>query len=75
MYLVFNPGTPSIIDHIKTAAEVAKQKGEPIFVRGAVSDATIAKKVTTNVISKRIFSVIKTGTRIALFGATIVTPC
>lgn len=52
MYLVFNPGTPSIIDHIKSAAAAAKEKGAPIFVRGAVSDATIAKKVTTNVISK-----------------------
>ncbi|MBL7827814.1 MAG: hypothetical protein JNJ57_14380 [Saprospiraceae bacterium] len=52
MYLVFNPGTPSIIDHIQAAAKTAKAKGAPIFVRGAVSDATIAKSVTTNVVSK-----------------------
>lgn len=51
-YLVFNPGTPSIINTVKDAAIIAKKKGKPIFVRGAVSDAVIAKNVTTNIISK-----------------------
>jgi len=52
LYLLFNPGSPSIIDQVVDAAHVAKSKGKPLFVRGAVSDAQIAKKVTTNVISK-----------------------
>jgi phosphatidylserine/phosphatidylglycerophosphate/cardiolipin synthase-like enzyme len=52
LYLLFNPGSPSIIDQVVDAAYLAKSKGKPLFVRGAVSDAQIAKKVTTNVISK-----------------------
>lgn len=52
LYLLFNPGSPSIIDQVVDAAYAAKSKGQPLFVRGAVSDAQIAKKVTTNVISK-----------------------
>ncbi len=52
LYLLFNPGSPSIIDHVLDAAQNAKSKGKPIFVRGAVSDAQMAKKVTTNIISK-----------------------
>jgi len=52
LYLLFNPGSPSIIDHVVEAAHAAKSKGKPLFVRGAVSDAQVAKKVTTNVLSK-----------------------
>ncbi len=52
LYLVFNPGTPSIIDAVKEAALTAKTSGKPIFVRGAVSDAVLGKRVTTNIISK-----------------------
>lgn len=52
LYLLFNPGSPSIIDQVVEAANVAKSKGNPLFVRGAVSDAQIAQKVTTNVVSK-----------------------
>ena len=52
LYLLFNPGNPSIIDYVVDAARTAKAKGKPIFVRGAVSDAAMAKQVTTNVISK-----------------------
>lgn len=50
LYLVFNPGSPSIIEKIK---EVAAQRpaDKPLFVRGAVSDAKIANKVTTNIVS------------------------
>ncbi len=51
-YLVFNPGTPSIVDEVRTKALAAKKAGKPIFVRGAVSDAKIGKAVTTNIISK-----------------------
>ncbi len=52
LYLVFNPGNPSIIDHVVKRAVKAKKAGKPIFVRGAVSDAKIAQRVTTNIISK-----------------------
>jgi phosphatidylserine/phosphatidylglycerophosphate/cardiolipin synthase-like enzyme len=52
LYLVFNPGNPSVIDHVKKAAIKAKESGKQLFVRGAVSDAKIAKSVTTNIISK-----------------------
>lgn len=52
LYLLFNPGSPSIIDQVVKVAKESKSKGKPIFVRGAVSDAKIARSVTTNVISK-----------------------
>jgi phosphatidylserine/phosphatidylglycerophosphate/cardiolipin synthase-like enzyme len=52
LFLLFNPGTPSIVDYIVKSAIEAKSHGKPIFVRGAVSDAQMAKKVTTNIISK-----------------------
>lgn len=53
LYLVFNPGAPSIIDAIKEAA-AARPASKPLFVRGAVSDAKIAASVTTNIISSDI---------------------
>jgi hypothetical protein len=52
MYLVFNPGTPSIIDSIQKKARQSKEANNPVFVRGAISDATTAGNVTTNIISK-----------------------
>jgi phosphatidylserine/phosphatidylglycerophosphate/cardiolipin synthase-like enzyme len=53
LYLVFNPGSPSIIDKIKEVAS-KRPEGKPLFVRGAVSDAKIAKSVTTNIVSSDI---------------------
>jgi phosphatidylserine/phosphatidylglycerophosphate/cardiolipin synthase-like enzyme len=53
LYLVFNPGSPSIINKIKeTAAQ--RPANKPLFVRGAVSDAKIAASVTTNIVSSDI---------------------
>jgi phosphatidylserine/phosphatidylglycerophosphate/cardiolipin synthase-like enzyme len=53
LYLVFNPGSPSIIDAIKKAA-AAKPASKPLFVRGAISDAKMAESVTTNIVSSDI---------------------
>lgn len=50
LYLVFNPGKPSIIDEIKKAA-LSRPANDPLFVRGAVSDVKIAREVTTNIVS------------------------
>jgi phosphatidylserine/phosphatidylglycerophosphate/cardiolipin synthase-like enzyme len=53
LYLLFNPGSPSIIDKIKETA-AARPAGKPLFVRGAVSDARLAASVTTNIVSSDI---------------------
>lgn len=50
LFLVFNPGSPSILDEIKTVADARKDKN-PLFVRGAISDAKIAQKVITSIYS------------------------
>ena len=55
LYLVFNPGSPSIIDKIKEVA-ANRPAGKPLFVRGAISDAKIASKVTTNIVSSDILA-------------------
>jgi len=51
LFLLFNPGTPSIIDEIQKVAAEKRTSGNPIYVRGAVSDAKVAKSVTTNIFS------------------------
>ena len=48
LFLVFNPGSPSIINHIQEVA-AARPKNKPLFIRGAISDAAIAKEVTTEI--------------------------
>ena len=53
MYLVFNPGSPSIIDEIKKVA-AKRPANNPLFVRGAVSDAKIAANVSTNIVANDI---------------------
>jgi len=53
LYLVFNPGVPSIIDKIKETA-AKRTSDNPLFVRGAISDAKIAASVTTNIVSSDI---------------------
>jgi phosphatidylserine/phosphatidylglycerophosphate/cardiolipin synthase-like enzyme len=54
LFLVFNPGSQSIIDEIKKVAATRPASKQPLFVRGAVSDAKIAEKVTTNIFSSDI---------------------
>jgi phosphatidylserine/phosphatidylglycerophosphate/cardiolipin synthase-like enzyme len=51
LFLVFNPGSPSIIDEIKKVASHRPASKPPLYVRGAVSDAKVAAKVTTNIYS------------------------
>lgn len=43
LFLLFNPGTPSIVDRIQAAAEDRLQKGEMLYVQGAISDTETAK--------------------------------
>jgi phosphatidylserine/phosphatidylglycerophosphate/cardiolipin synthase-like enzyme len=50
LFLLFNPGTPSIVDKIKEAA-AKRPKTKPLFVRGAISDAATAAKAATNIFS------------------------
>lgn len=50
LFLVFNPGSPSIIDEIRKVS-AARPKTAPLFVRGAISDAKMAKEVTTSIYS------------------------
>jgi phosphatidylserine/phosphatidylglycerophosphate/cardiolipin synthase-like enzyme len=51
LFLVFNPGSPSIINKIKEVSGQRKLQNKPLFVRGAISDATLAKKVVTEIYS------------------------
>lgn len=50
LFLLFNPGTPSIVDEIKKVA-AKRPKGKPLFVRGAISDAKTAASAATNIFS------------------------
>lgn len=51
LFLLFNPGSPSILEEIQ---EVASQRNEdePLFIRGAISEAKIARKVITDIYSR-----------------------
>lgn len=50
LFLLFNPGSPSILEMIKGVAE-ARLDEDPLFVRGAISDSKLAKKVVTQIFS------------------------
>lgn len=55
LFLVFNPGAPSILEKIQEVAEQRQQEGkQPLFVRGAISDAKIAARVRTDIFSRSI---------------------
>jgi phosphatidylserine/phosphatidylglycerophosphate/cardiolipin synthase-like enzyme len=49
LFLVFNPGGASILNHIKLVGEQRRQAGERFFVRGAISDLEVAKTFATRV--------------------------
>jgi phosphatidylserine/phosphatidylglycerophosphate/cardiolipin synthase-like enzyme len=51
LFLLFNPGSPSIIDAIRDTATDRQSSQSRLFVRGAVSDAKVASSVTTNIFS------------------------
>jgi len=55
LYLVFNPGSPSIIEKIKETA-AKRPKTKPLFVRGAISDAKIAARSATTIVSSDILA-------------------
>ncbi|MBL7873403.1 MAG: hypothetical protein JNM78_17425 [Cyclobacteriaceae bacterium] len=55
LFLLFNPGKPSIVDEIKTIA-AKRPANKPLFVRGAISDAATARQATTNIFSTDILA-------------------
>jgi hypothetical protein len=52
LFLLFNPGTPSIIDKIKAVAAASSKNGQPLYVRGAVSDTNVAKGAAVRVFTR-----------------------
>ncbi len=49
LFLVFNPGSPSILERVKEVSEDRDSKGIPFFVRGAISDAVVSNQFATRV--------------------------
>lgn len=49
LFLVFNPGTPSILSEIKAVAEQREAEGKQFFVRGAISDDKVSGEYATRV--------------------------
>lgn len=49
LFLVFSPGSPSILSEIKLVAEQRQQANQPFFVRGAISDERAAGEFATHV--------------------------
>lgn len=54
LFLLFNPGTPSIIDKIKEVAKKRKAAGRFLYVRGAISDAKTAEAGSVRVFSRAV---------------------
>ncbi len=52
LFLLFNPGSPSIIDKIKEVAEARSSEGKFLFVRGAISDPKTATKGAVHVFNR-----------------------
>lgn len=52
LFLLFNPGTPSIIQRVKEAETKATAAGTPLYIRGAISDPKTAKEGAVNVFSR-----------------------
>ena len=42
LFLLFNPGTPSIVERVRKIEKKRSQEGKPLYVRGAISDAKTA---------------------------------
>jgi phosphatidylserine/phosphatidylglycerophosphate/cardiolipin synthase-like enzyme len=49
LFLLFNPGAPSILDDIKAVERTRAQEGRDFFVRGAISDPKTAHDFITSV--------------------------
>ena len=56
LFLVFNPGSPSIVGKIKDVAQQKKKEGSYLFVRGAISDEPTAAKAAVSIYSRSILS-------------------
>jgi phosphatidylserine/phosphatidylglycerophosphate/cardiolipin synthase-like enzyme len=54
LFLLFNPGTPSIVDKVKDVAAARAKRGEPLYVRGAISDPRTAAAGAVRVFSRAI---------------------
>jgi hypothetical protein len=49
LFLVFNPGVPSILSEITAFAEERAAAEKPLFVRGAISDSSVSGEFATRV--------------------------
>jgi phosphatidylserine/phosphatidylglycerophosphate/cardiolipin synthase-like enzyme len=56
LFLVFNPGLPSILSEITTVTEQREADGKPFFVRGAISDDKVSGEFTTRVYNDSILT-------------------
>ena len=52
LFLLFNPGSPSIIDKIKLVATARSEADTPLYVRGAISDPRAAAAGAVKVFSR-----------------------
>lgn len=52
LFLLFNAGAPSILQHLVDVADDRRKRGAYLYVRGAVSDAQTAKQYTTRVYNR-----------------------
>jgi hypothetical protein len=52
LFLLFNPGTPSIIERVRQAEAKATAAGTPLYIRGAISDAKTAAEGAVKVFSR-----------------------
>ncbi len=54
LFLVFNPGSPSIVEKIKEVASERKKARRFLFVRGAISDEATAAKAAVRIYSRSV---------------------
>lgn len=54
LFLLFNPGTPSIVDKIRAVAQTRTKAGRFLYVRGAISDAKTAAAGSVKVFSRSV---------------------
>ncbi|MCX6562765.1 MAG: phospholipase D-like domain-containing protein [Candidatus Aminicenantes bacterium] len=56
LFLVFNPGSPSIVKEIKETTQKRKTEGKYLFVRGAISDAATARASAVRIYSRSVLT-------------------
>jgi hypothetical protein len=56
LFLVFNPGLPSILSEIVKVAEQREKAKKPFFIRGAISDSQLSGKFATRVYNDSILT-------------------